>query len=146
MATSAIYTQLFYNWALDLLSEYESQYNQEEVARIKEGFLELRDQLFLTFNDSVRNCCRENGFFILWSDILKMEPEYMETISKGPNAIFSLASPVGFGASLIAIQDFIDKVKKEQFFLTYWPWDFNEDKQYLVLGMLGEKLKISELF
>lgn len=141
VATSAIYTQLFYNWALDLLSEYEGQYNQDEVGRIKEGFLDLRDQIVLTFNESVRNCCRENGFFILWSDILKMEPEYMETINKGPNAIFALASTVGFGAALIAIQDFIVKVDKEQFFLTYWPWDFNEDKQYLVMGLLGKKLR-----
>ena len=139
VATSAIYTQLFYNWALDLLSDYENQYNQEEVVRIKEGFLDLRDQIVRTFNDSVRTCCHQNGFFIMWSDILKMEPEYMENINKGPNAIFSLASHVGFGAALIAIQDFIEKVKKEDFFLTYWSWDFNEDKQYLVMGMLGEK-------
>lgn len=140
VATSAIYTQLFYNWALDLLSEYTEQYNQEDLSNIKEAFLDLRDQIVLTFNDSVRNGCREDGFFILWSDILQMKPEYMETINKGPNAIFILASNVGFGAVLIAIQDYIMKVEQEDFFLTYWPWDFNEDKQYLVMAMLGKKI------
>lgn len=141
VATSAIYTQLFYNWALDLLSEFKNQYNQEELEIIKEGFLDVRDQIVLTFHHSVRRCCHPSGFFIMWSDILIMEPEYMETINKGPNAIFALASTVGFGASLIAIQDFIVKVEKDEFFLTYWPWDFNEDKQYLVIGMLGKKLE-----
>lgn len=138
VSTSAIYTQLFYNWALEVLSKYENQYNQDELIRIKEGFLDLRDQIVLTFNDSVRRCCKVNGFFIMWSDILKMESKYTEIIKEGPNAIFALASTVGFGASLIAIQDFIAKVEKEDFFLTYWPWDFNEDKQYLVMGMLGK--------
>lgn len=142
VATSAIYTQLFYNWALDLLSEYEGQYNQEEVARINEGFLDLRDHIVLIFNDLVRKCCRDDGVFIMWSDILQMKPEYMETINKGPNAIFALASDVGFGAALIAIQDFIMKVEKEDFLITYWPWDFNEDKQYLVMGLLGKKMNV----
>ncbi len=138
VATSAIYTQLFYNWALDLLSEYEDSYNGEEVGRIKEGFLDLRDQIILTFNDSVRQCCRPEGFFIMWSDILQMEPEYTETINKGPNAIFALASNVGYAAALIAIQDFMGKVEKTEFSLTYWPWDFHEDKQYLTMGLLGK--------
>lgn len=143
VATSAIYTQLFYNWALDLFSKYADQYNQEEGEQIKEGFLDLRDQIVLIFNDSVRKCCRNNGFFIMWSDILEMKPEYIATINKGPNAIFALASNFGFGAALIAIQDFITKVDKEEFFLTYWPWDFNDDKQYLVMGLFGKKLSHS---
>jgi hypothetical protein len=138
VATSAIYTQLFYNWALDMLSQYEDRYNREELERIKEGFLDLRDQIIFNFHDSVRKCCHKNGFFMMWSDILQMKSEYMENINKGPNAIFALASHVGYGAALIAIQDFMKKVEKDEFFLTYWPWDFNEDKQYLTMGLLGK--------
>lgn len=137
VAISAIYTQLFYNWALDTLSEYNEKYNQNDLDKIKEGFLDLRDQIVLTFQDSVSKFCHPNGFFISWSDMLKMENEYMEVIQKGPNAIFSLASNVGYGAALIGIKDFIEKVDKEDFSLRFWPWDFNKERQYLTVGLLG---------
>ena len=137
VAISAIYTQLFYNWALDILDKYNEKYNQNDLEKIKEAFLDLRDQIVLTFQESVSKFCHPSGFFISWSDMLKMENEYMEVIQKGPNAIFTLASNVGYGAALIGVKDFIDKVDKETFSLRFWPWDFNEDRQYLTVGLLG---------
>ncbi|MFB7640411.1 hypothetical protein [Peribacillus butanolivorans] len=137
VATSAIYTQLFYNWAIDTLSEYEHQYEKEELEKIEDGFLDLRDQIVLTLHHSISKCCVENGFYISWSDILKIEPEYMDTFNKGLNAIFALASNVGYGAALIGIKDFMEKADKSELSLRYWPWDFNENKQYLTMGLIG---------
>ncbi|USK72009.1 hypothetical protein [Peribacillus asahii] len=138
VASSAIYTQLFYNWALDTLSQYETQYNKEELEQIKEGFLDLRDSIILAYHDSIFKCCKTTGFVITWTDILKMEPEYIDTIKQGPNAIFALASNIGYGAALIAVKDFIENANKADFSLKYWPWDFNEEKQYLTMGLLGK--------
>ncbi|CAH0159484.1 hypothetical protein SRABI96_00919 [Peribacillus sp. Bi96] len=137
VATSAIYTQLFYNWAIDLLSHFEKQYQENDAEEIKDGFLDLRDQIVRTLNHSVSKCIKEDGFYITWSDILKIEPEYMETINEGLNAIFALASNVGYGAALIGIKDYMEKVDKSELSLRYWPWDFNTNKQYLTIGIIG---------
>ncbi|MFI8494044.1 hypothetical protein ACIGC1_14160 [Peribacillus butanolivorans] len=61
----------------------------------------------------------------------------MDTFNKGLNAIFALASNVGYGAALIGIKDFMEKADKSELSLRYWPWDFNENKQYLTMGLIG---------
>ncbi|MFJ7638194.1 hypothetical protein ACIQXR_12820 [Peribacillus sp. NPDC097224] len=137
-ATSAIYTQLFYNWALDTLEKNKHHYEQLDLVRIKDGFLDVRDQVVLNLQDVAFKCCTGNGFYITWSDILKMEPEYIETTNQGINAIFSLASNVGYGAALIAIQHYMSKVDRQDFSLRHWLWDFDENKQYLSIGLLGK--------
>ncbi|MFE4133552.1 hypothetical protein [Peribacillus sp. YIM B13482] len=137
IATSAIYTQLFYNWAKELLSDYSNQYQNKDAEEIKNGLLDLRDEIVRTLNHSISKCIKENGFYITWTDILKIEPEYMDTINEGLGAIFVLASNVGYGAALIGIKSFIEKVGKSELSLRYWPWDFNANKQYLTIGIIG---------
>lgn len=138
VATSAMYTQLFYNWAMDTLSEYKDQYNQQDLDKIKEGFLDLRDHVIVTFHKSVFSFCHEDGFFVTWTDLFQMKPKYNEVLNQGPNAIFTLATNIGYGAAMIGIKDFIDHVDKEEFALRYWLWDFSKDKQYLTMGLLGK--------
>lgn len=137
VATSAIYTQLFYNWAKELLSDYGKQYQKRDAEEIKNGFLDLRDEIVCTLNHSISKCIKQNGFYITWTDILKMEPEYMDTINEGLNAIFALASNVGYGAALIGIKTFIEEVDKSELSLRYWLWEFNANKQYLTIGIIG---------
>ncbi|MGE7603013.1 hypothetical protein ACQKL5_10950 [Peribacillus sp. NPDC097675] len=138
-ATSAIYTQLFYNWALDTLENNNHHYEQMDLIRIKDGFLDVRDQIVLNLQELSFKCCTPKGFYITWSDILQMKPEYIQTINQGINAIFSLASNVGYGAALLAIQDYMGKVNRREFSLRHWVWDFHEDKQYLTIGLVGKK-------
>lgn len=142
-ATSAIYTQLFYNWAVATLEKNKHHYEQMDLNRIKDGFLDLRDQIVLNLQDLAFQCCTTRGFYITWTDILKLKPDYAETTTQGINAIFSLASNVGYGAALLAIQDYMGKVDRREFSLNHWIWDFNEEKQYLTIGLLG-KLKQNE--
>ncbi|MGW8427856.1 hypothetical protein ACWGJQ_20520 [Peribacillus simplex] len=137
VATSAIYTQLFYNWANELLSDYEHQYQKKDTEEIKNGILDLRDEIVRKMNHSISKCTKQNGFCITWTDILKIEPEYMDTINKGMNAIFALASNVGYGAALIGVKTFIENVDKSELSLSYWTWDFNANKQYLTIGIIG---------
>ncbi|MFF2456842.1 hypothetical protein [Peribacillus simplex] len=138
VATSAIYTQLFYNWAKELFSDYEHQYQKEGAEEIKNGILDLRDEIVRKMNHSISKCTKQNGFCITWTDILKIEPEYMDTINEGMNAIFALASNVGYGAALIGVKTFIENVDKSELSLRYWTWDFNANKQYLTIGILGK--------
>lgn len=137
VATSAIYTQLFYNWAKELLSDYEHQYQKKGAEEIKNGILDLRDEIVRKMNHSISKCTKQNGFCITWTDILKIEPEYMDTINEGMNAIFALASNVGYGAALIGVKTFIENVDKSELSLRYWTWDFNANKQYLTIGIIG---------
>ncbi|WP_285765919.1 hypothetical protein [Peribacillus sp. SI8-4] len=137
VATSAIYTQLFYNWAMDLLAEQADTYLENDLEQIKEGFLDLRDEIVRTLNHSLSKCIKQRGYYLTWSDMLKIEPEYGDTINQGINAIFTLAANVGYGAALIGLKAFMDEVDQSQLSLTYWPWDFNADKQYLTMGAIG---------
>ncbi|MET1178896.1 hypothetical protein ABG775_13210 [Peribacillus simplex] len=138
VATSAIYTQLFYNWAKELFSDYEHQYQKEGAEEIKNGILDVRDEIVRKMNHSISKCTKQNGFYITWTDILKIEPEYMDTINEGMNAIFALASNVGYGAALIGVKTFIENVDKSELSLRYWTWDFNANKQYLTIGIIGK--------
>ena len=63
----------------------------------------------------------------------------MDTINEGLNAIFALASNVGYGAALIGIKTFIEEVEvdKSELALRYWLWEFNANKQYLTIGIIG---------
>ncbi|WP_148357975.1 hypothetical protein [Peribacillus simplex] len=137
VATSAIYTQLFYNWAKELLSDHANHYQKNDADEMKNGILDLRDEIVRTVNHSISKCTKQNGFCITWTDILKIEPEYMDTINEGMNAIFALASNVGYGAALIGVRTFIEKVDKRELTLRYWTWDFNANKQYLTIGIIG---------
>ncbi|MCU6599325.1 hypothetical protein OCO53_02415 [Peribacillus frigoritolerans] len=137
VAISAIYTQLFYNWAMELLSDHVNQYQKKDVEEMKNGILDVRDEIVRTVNHSISKCTKQNGFCITWTDILKIEPEYMDTINEGLNAIFALASNVGYGAALIGVKTFIEKLDKNELTLRYWPWDFQENKQYLTIGIIG---------
>ncbi|WP_057915420.1 hypothetical protein [Peribacillus muralis] len=137
VATSAIYTQLFYNWAMDLLAVHGANYEENEMEQVKEGFLDLRDEIVRTLSHSLSKCIKQNGFYLTWSDISKIEPEYSDTINEGINAIFSLAANLGYGAALIGLKAFMEEVDKSKLTLRYWPWDFNEDKQYLTVGIFG---------
>ncbi|MGE6377021.1 hypothetical protein [Peribacillus muralis] len=137
VATSAIYTQLFYNWALELLAEHGANYQGSNMEQIKEGFLDVRDEIVRTLTHSLSKCIKQNGFYLTWSDILKIEPEYSDTIKEGINAIFTLAANVGYGAALIGLKAFMEEVDKSKLSLRYWPWDFNADKRYLTIGIIG---------
>lgn len=137
VATSAIYTQLFYNWAMELLSDHANHYQKKDAEEMKNGILDVRDEIVRTVNHSISKCTKQNGFCITWTDILKIEPEYMDTINEGLNAIFALASNVGYGAALIGVKTFIEKLDKSELTLRYWPWDFQENKQYLTIGIIG---------
>lgn len=137
VATSAIYTQLFYNWAMELLSDHANHYQKKDAEEMKNGILDVRDEIVRTVNHSISKCTKQNGFCITWTDILKIEPEYMDTINEGLNAIFALASNVGYGAALIGVKTFIEKSDKSELTLRYWPWDFQENKQYLTIGIIG---------
>ena len=139
VATSAIYTQLFYNWGLAVLEKHRSYYQDDELGDIKDSLLDLRDRIIMELQDSLFFCCTKNGFYITWTDALQMDESYREIMNKGVNAVFGLASEVGFGAALLAIQSFMGKVDKSDFYLKYWVWDFNEVKQYLTFGLLGKK-------
>ncbi len=139
VATSAIYTQLFYNWAMELLSDHANDYQKKDAEEMKIGILDVRDEIVRTVNHSISKCTKQNGFCITWTDILKIEPEYMDTINEGLNAIFALASNVGYGAALIGVKTFIEKLDKTELTLRYWPWDFQENKQYLTIGIIGRK-------
>ena len=139
VATSAIYTQLFYNWGLAVLEKHRSYYHNDAVENIKESLLDVRDRIIMVLQDSLFSSCTEKGFYITWTDALQMEESYREIMNKGVNAVFGLASEVGFGAALLAIQSFMGKVDKSAFYLKYWVWDFNEIKQYLTFGLLGRK-------
>ncbi|MBD8590659.1 hypothetical protein IFT92_23245 [Peribacillus simplex] len=142
VATSAIYTQLFYNWAMELLSDHANHYRKEDAEEMKNGILDVRDEIVRTVNHSISKCTKQNGFCITWTDILKIEPEYMDTINEGLNAIFALASNVGYGAALIGVKTFIEKVDKSELTLRYWPWDFQENKQYLTIGIIGRNNRL----
>lgn len=142
VATSAIYTQLFYNWAMELLSDHANHYRKKDAEEMKNGILDVRDEIVRTVNHSISKCTKQNGFCITWTDILKIEPEYMDTINEGLNAIFALASNVGYGAALIGVKTFIEKVDKSELTLRYWPWDFQKNKQYLTIGIIGRNNRL----
>lgn len=137
VTTSAIYTQLFYNWAMDLLAEHGDNYQENDVELIKEAFLDLRDEIVRTLSHSLSKCIKKNGFYLTWTDILKIEPEYSDAIKGGINAVFTLAGNVGYGASLIGLKAFMEEVDKRELTLRYWSWDFNVDKRYLTIGAIG---------
>lgn len=137
VATSAIYTQLFYNWAMELLTDHANHYQKKDAEEMKNGILDVRDEIVRKVNRSIFKCTKQDGFCITWTDILKIRPEYMDTINEGLNAIFALASNVGYGAALIGVKTFIEKVDISELTLRYWTWDFQENKQYLTIGIIG---------
>ncbi|OES45798.1 hypothetical protein [Domibacillus iocasae] len=138
IASSAIYTQLFYNWAFTILSEYQNKYDKKEYNKILDGIIFLRNKIIVAYNDSLFDMCGENGFLISWSDALPIRPGYIPIINKGLKEALALVSSSGYQAALIGIQDIVTKIEVSSLLTRYWKWDFSENKEYLTFGICGE--------
>lgn len=138
VATSAIYTQLIYNWGMMKLLEYEIYYTEKDIVTIIEnGLVFLRNKLVVFYNELIQQFCTSTGAMIAWADMFEVYPEdYIRLKERGLQEISDLISVKGYPASIIGIKDLNSQLKSNSLNRT-WIWDFDESKSYLCMGLSG---------
>lgn len=141
VAISAIYTQLFYNWALELLKSYDE--STKAYKKILDSIIYLRNKIVISFHDSVFRLCHKESYAITWTDVLSVLPQHISIINNSFNEMFKLIGKEGYQAAVIGIKDFMERIEKPNeektnFLMRKWPWDFFDNKQYLVIGICGK--------
>lgn len=140
VATSAIYTQLFYNWALIKLTEYDDYYTDQDIHSITErGLVYFRNKLVIFYNEVIQQFCTPTAAVIAWVDLFEVYPhEYSRLYERGLEEVGDLLAAKGGGlaASRIGIMDLQSRLKPGPLNRT-WVWEFDEFKSYLCMGLSG---------
>lgn len=138
VASSAIYTQLIYNWGMCKLFEYRINYTEKDrVTIIENGLIHLRNKLVVFYNEIIQHFCTSTGAMIAWADMFEVYPEdYIRLKERGLQEISDLISVKGYPASIIGVKDLNSQLKPNYLNRT-WIWDFDESKSYLCMGLSG---------
>jgi len=137
VASSAVYSQLFYNWALIELDQH-GQYSNKEFRDITEnGLVYLRNSIVKFYNDELVSLAKNNAGVIVWADLFEVSPEDYNILKTGD---LTSAQPLifkkGFQASVNGIKGLHSKFA-EFVVMRDWIWEFEASKTYYCRGVCG---------
>ncbi|MGE7988969.1 hypothetical protein [Lysinibacillus fusiformis] len=137
VACSAIYSQLFYNWALFKLDELGSYSNSDFIKILEKGLVYLRNKTVNICNDELYKIANINAGIVCWADLFEMEQSDYSVIKKNDvNSLIPLFKRKGIQASLKGIQGINSKMD-EFIVMRDWVWHFSDNKSYFCRGLVG---------
>lgn len=137
VASSAIYTQLVYNWAYIKLYNHDNYYTEKELNTINErGLGYFLKKLIVFYNKIVVRFCTSTAAIIAWADMFEIYPnDYKQLLERGFEEIKDIISVRGYSASRIGVADLENKL--DSHLNRTWAWQFDESKTYLCMGISG---------
>ncbi|QGQ96612.1 hypothetical protein EHS13_17880 [Paenibacillus psychroresistens] len=144
--SSAVYTQVFYIHALTIFAKYADLYSEQEVNQIVKGLVQLRDKIIKDYNDLLIFLVKDSGRIIVWTDVLRLDSS-MEAIivelyefrmdKDRFNYLLKIIAQFGREAAIVGLQDLQGKLSETPYLQRFWNWPFNDEKQYLTIGLSG---------
>jgi hypothetical protein len=144
--SSAVYTQVFYIHALTIFAKYAECYSKQEVNQIVKGLVQLRDKIIKNYNDLMIFLLKDYGKIIIWTDVLRLDSsmeaiieELYEFRTEKDRFKYLLKMIAQFGreAAIVGLQDLQGKLSESPHLQRFWNWPFNDEKQYLTIGLSG---------
>jgi hypothetical protein len=144
--SSAMYTQLFYMNALQILAPYVEIYKQEEITTIINGLLGLRDVVIQNYNDFLIDLSAPHAVIVIWSDVLKIRPDesFMQTVnsfateSEKIQLIMNEVKKNGRTEGMFGLQDMQNRFTIHSRNFKYWIWPYSSKNHCLTFGISGK--------
>lgn len=145
--SSSVHTQIFYLHALSMFAVYAKLYVKNDIQLIVEGIAVLRNFLLRQYNDLLFSLTKPNGVVIVWTDIILLDSEtnfihdsFYSLLNEKERAEYMvrLMGSYGIESAVLALQDLNGKMALEGKLLRSWLWQFNAEKQYMVVGIAGK--------
>lgn len=144
--SSALYTQLFYMNALQILAPYVERYKQEEITTIMNGLLELRNIIIKNYNDLLINLGAPSAVVVVWSDVLKISSDqsFIEAInsfateSEKIQFIMNEVKRNGRMEGMFGLQDMQNRFENPGRNFKYWIWPYSHVNHCLTFGIAGK--------
>lgn len=137
VAASAIYSQLFYNWALNVLDNQSRYSDSELIEIIEKGLVYLRDKIVRICNEELMKISKPKAGVVIWVDLFEMEPEDYSVLKQGDlRSADPLIIKKGLHASILGLKsahNYFDEI----IVLRDWIWDFEQGKSYYCRGLSG---------
>ncbi|WP_339262786.1 hypothetical protein [Lysinibacillus sp. FSL K6-3209] len=144
VACSAIYSQLFYNWAIVKLKELGSYSKSDFMKILENGLVYLRNKTVSVCNDELYKIANINAGIICWADLFEIEQSDYGVIEiNNVNSIRPLLDRKGLQASLKGIQGINSKME-EHIVMRDWVWHFSSNKNYYCRGLVGRWKVLSD--
>lgn len=137
IASSAIYSQLFYNWALIELGQHKGYSDSEFMEILEKGLVYLRDKIVKICNEELFKISKPNAGVVIWVDLFEFEEADYAVLKPGDlRSADPLIFKKGLQASIIGLKS-LHVYFERIIVLRDWIWNFDEGKKYYCRGLSG---------
>jgi len=150
VATSAMYSQIFYPEAMFTMDEYKELYSVKDLRSLAQELKLLTNIIVDQFNLLLKDVGKEDSYVIGWTDVIEFDErsivEFGKMVSnpmkrKGINHFTEIISK--FGNSLLVgsdrgVKGLMEIIDEEKTLIRDWLWPFSENKIYLIFGITGK--------